>query len=143
MPCAAFPGTRHPVFEPDQRSAARACYGSPEWSCVRKSMSRDRNGRRRPGGIGRRETSAAAQRIPKLVRFLAGHALFGGLVGCVIASAFLWLDVGGLGTLFAGERSRVALIVLYFGSFILTFASAAMGTAVMLLPKDKDPFPPA
>jgi hypothetical protein len=88
-----------------------------------------------PGGRPR-------SRLPKLVRFLAGHALLGGVVGGFVAGALLWLDVGGLGTLFSGERSLIALIVLYFGSFVLTFASAAMGTAVMLLPKDEDTYPP-
>lgn len=84
---------------------------------------------------------ATVRGLPKLVRFLAGHALLGAGVGLLVAVALLWLDVGGLGTLFAGERSMIALIILYFGSFILTFASAAMGTAVMLLPKDEDSFP--
>lgn len=107
------------------------------------SMSYDRNAGRRPDGLAGRDPTMAARRLPKLVRFLVGHALLGGVVGLGIALAFLWLDVDGLGTLFAGERSWAALVVLYFGSFVLTFASAAMGTAVMLLPKDEDSFPPA
>ena len=83
----------------------------------------------------------AVQQLPKLIRFLGMHAAFGAALGIGIAGALLWLDVAGLGRLFAAEQSGFAAGLLYFGSFAFTFASAAMGTAVMLLPTSKDEFP--
>lgn len=84
-----------------------------------------------------------SDRLPKLIRFLALHAAFGAVLGIVIAAALLWLDIAGLGGLFAAERATIAPALLYFGSFAFTFASGAMGTAVMLLPKSEDEFPRA
>lgn len=79
--------------------------------------------------------------LPYLVRFLGMHAGFGAALGIGVAGLLLWLDVAGIGTLFVGERAQVAITLLFFGSFALTFASVAMGTAVMLLPKSDDEFP--
>lgn len=90
---------------------------------------------------GRPKRPGESEGLPYLVRFLALHAGFGALIGIGVAGLLLWLDVAGLGTLFVGERAQVAITLLFFGSFALTFAAAAMGTAVMLLPKDEDDFP--
>jgi len=79
-------------------------------------------------------------RIPKLIKFLGMHAIFGAILGVAVAVGLLWLDVAGIGTLFLGERAPIIAGLLYFGSFAFTFASFAMGTAVMLLPKDEDDF---
>ena len=68
-----------------------------------------------------------------LVGFLVRHALLGIAVGWGIALAFLWLDVGLLGTLIAeAEQPWLPLLLLFFGLGV-TFGSVAMGSAIMLL----------
>lgn len=81
--------------------------------------------------------------LPRLVRFLMGYAAFGALLGCGIAGALLALPGLPIGSLMANTSTPVAAIYLYFGSFAATFASLAMGTAIMLLPKDDEPPPSA
>ncbi len=81
--------------------------------------------------------------LPRLVRFLMGYAAFGAVLGCAIAGALLMLPGLPIGDLMANTSTPVAAIYLYFGSFAATFASLAMGTAVMLLPKDDEPPPSA
>jgi hypothetical protein len=62
------------------------------------------------------------------INLAAGVALAGLLVG-----GLLWLDPGGLRHLILSDRSPgVALGLLLFG-FAVTFASAAMGSAIMAL----------
>lgn len=90
---------------------------------------------------GRAKRPGKPDGLPYLVRFLAMHAGFGAALGIGVAGLLLWLDVAGIGTLFVGERAQVAITLLFFGSFALTFASVAMATAVMLLPKSDDEFP--
>lgn len=76
-----------------------------------------------------------APRPPDLIRFLALHALSGALVGCLAAGGLLASDAGGLATLFAESGSAIPAGALLFGGFALTFGSLAMGSAIMLLPR--------
>lgn len=89
---------------------------------------------------GKRLGAGTVPVLPKLIRFLGMHAAFGAALGICVAFLLIWLDVAGIGTLFAGERAPLVAGLLYFGSFAFTFASAAMGSAVMLLPKDEQDF---
>lgn len=78
--------------------------------------------------------------MPELVRFLGLHCVLGAAFGVVAAAAVIISNVAGLKTLLETSNDpAVALGMLYF-MFALTFASLAMGAAVMLLPdKDDDP----
>ena len=80
------------------------------------------------------------KRIPRLLRYLALHAAVGAIIGVSAAAALLYLDVAGLGTLFAASDMKIEAGILLFAFFALTFASLSMGSAIMLLPRD-DSFP--
>jgi hypothetical protein len=68
-----------------------------------------------------------------LFRLLAINLGIGLLIAVLLAAGLLWLDVGGLRHLILADRSpAVALGLLLFG-FVITFGSAAMGTAIMAL----------
>lgn len=67
------------------------------------------------------------------VAYLIRHGLAGTLAGWLTVVGLLALDVGGLGTLsFASDLFPMPLVML-FGFFGLTFASVAMGAAIMSL----------
>jgi hypothetical protein len=74
--------------------------------------------------------------MTRLVRFLAVHATIGVLAGSAAATALLLADVGGLGSLVHDTASPGPALALLYGGFALTFGSLAMGSAVMLLPRD-------
>jgi hypothetical protein len=68
-----------------------------------------------------------------LVAYLIRHGLAGMLAGWLTVALLLAWDVGGVGTLaLASDLFPVPLIML-FGFFGLTFASVAMGAAIMSL----------
>jgi hypothetical protein len=71
----------------------------------------------------------------RLIRFLALNAAIGAVAGGIAASAILLADVGGLATLLTESDSHMAGGALLYGGFAVTFASLAMGTAVMMLPR--------
>ena len=77
-----------------------------------------------------------------LFRMLAINLGIGLLIAAMLAAGLLWLDVGGLRHLILADRSpAVALGLLLFG-FVITFGSAAMGTAIMALgPREKADHP--
>lgn len=69
----------------------------------------------------------------RLFPLLAINLGIGLLIAALLAAGLLWLDVGGLRHLVLADRSpAVALGLLLFG-FVITFGSAAMGTAIMAL----------
>lgn len=76
-------------------------------------------------------------RTPRIVRLLAINAGIGAAIGMGAAGGLLLTDAGGLATLFAqsGDATQMAATALLFGGFAITFASLAMGSAVMLLPR--------
>lgn len=71
--------------------------------------------------------------MPRLVVFLARHAAIGFAVAAVFVGALVALDVYGIGSLLhASADGALALAILTF-AVGLTFASAQMGFAVMLM----------
>jgi len=74
----------------------------------------------------------------RLLWFLLQHAATGALVAVGVVYAIMKLDLFGLGVLIDTSRHGfLALGLLLFGLGV-TFASVAMGTAIFLLPKDRD-----
>ena len=83
--------------------------------------------------------SASVLRVP-LFRLLAINLAIGVTVAVVLVGGLLLLDPGGLRHLILTDRSPwVAVGLLLFG-FIVTFGSAAMGSAIMAagMPREKD-----
>ncbi len=78
--------------------------------------------------------------MPKLVRFVILHSALGVAAGWLIAAAVVWFDVNGFGTLVLHAQSPLTAIFILMMSFGSTFAFAALATAVMLIPTDKDDF---
>ncbi|MXU66103.1 hypothetical protein [Oceanomicrobium pacificus] len=79
-------------------------------------------------------------RLPKLLRFMALHALWGMVLGCGVLFALIWTDTFGLGRLLSQDGSGLATFVLFF-QMALTFGAIQMGVAVMLLGDSKDDGP--
>lgn len=75
-----------------------------------------------------------AARNPPLFRLLAINCLAGIVTSWLFLAGIIWLDVGGLHQLLSrSSEAGVAIAVLAAG-FAVTFGSAAMGTAVWLMP---------
>jgi hypothetical protein len=73
--------------------------------------------------------------LPRLVRFMLVHVANGMVIGCLFLFGLLWLDLGGLARLLAGDESGLATFVLFFQT-ALTFGAVSMGVAVMNLGED-------
>jgi membrane glycosyltransferase len=71
--------------------------------------------------------------MPTLVLFLARHALVGFALAVVFVGALLAFDVARLGTLVWGSPSGLFAVAALTFAVGLTFASAQMGFAIMLL----------
>lgn len=77
---------------------------------------------------------------PKLVRFVLKNSLMGMVIGWLLASAVVYFDFNGFGSLIMeSSHVAVALFIMFF-SFGITFGFAYLTTAVLLLPTDKDDF---
>ncbi len=79
--------------------------------------------------------------MPHLVRFLLRHALLGVALAVVFVGALLALDIAGLGTLMWQSPSGLIAAFALTVALSVTFGSAQMGFAVMLLPEDDAPRP--
>ena len=78
--------------------------------------------------------------LPKLVRFVVKNSLMGMVIGWLLASAVVYFDFNGFGSLvMESSHVAVALFIMFF-SFGITFGFAYLTTAVLLLPTDKDDF---
>ena len=89
--------------------------------------------------INPNETPAGVLRGP-LFRLLAINLLIGIAVAALLVGGLILLNPGGLRHLIFADRAPwVAIGLLLFG-FIVTFGSAAMGSAIMAagLPRDDD-----
>ncbi|QDP24113.1 hypothetical protein [Bradyrhizobium cosmicum] len=76
-------------------------------------------------------------RIP-LFRLLAINLAIGACAAALLVGGLLWLNPGHLRELiFADRAPGIALLVL-LGSFLITFGSAAMGSAIMLHGRKED-----
>ncbi|MEO0999955.1 MAG: hypothetical protein AAFW69_05045 [Pseudomonadota bacterium] len=74
--------------------------------------------------------------MPHLVRFVLRSAATGVAVGWSFLLALLHFDAAGLGSLVArvdGSGVATAMLFVFFG---ITFGSAAIGIAVMTLPRE-------
>lgn len=66
-----------------------------------------------------------------LLRFLGGHLLVGVIVGWGALGAFIWLDIGRLGSLVLDSPDWPLVLAMLLVVFAITFGSLAMGTGVM------------
>lgn len=78
--------------------------------------------------------------MPKLIRFVVLNAAIGIVIGWAIAAALLWMNVSGLGDMYAHSDAKPLILALLGMSFGVTFGFAYLSTAVMLLPASKDDF---
>jgi hypothetical protein len=91
-------------------------------------------------------------RRPNLIRYplfrLLAINLAGGLaLAVLLVGGLLWLDPGGLRHLIFADRSPGVALGLLLFSFMVTFGSTVMGSAIMALGQrerqDDTPRPPA
>lgn len=78
--------------------------------------------------------------MPKLIRFLLINTALGVLIGWVVVAGVLYFNINGFGDLIWRSSSRIAALFILFASFASTFGFAAVATAIMLMPTDKDEF---
>ncbi len=76
------------------------------------------------------------RRVPHLIRFLGLHMATGFAIGIIIASAMIMSNLAGLKDLLTEAREPFVAILLLCAFNGLTFASVAMGVAVMTMPYD-------
>nr|WP_094462073.1 hypothetical protein [Pannonibacter phragmitetus] len=70
------------------------------------------------------------------MRLLAVNALSGSAVALVVVGGLFASNAGGLYDLVANASDPAVPVILLAFGFIITLGSAAMGTAVMMLPRD-------
>jgi hypothetical protein len=78
----------------------------------------------------------ARNRLPRLIRFLGLNMGIGFAIGIIIASAMIMSNLAGLKDLLIETGDPFVAILLLYAFNALTFASVAMGVAVMTLPYD-------
>ena len=76
-----------------------------------------------------------------LPRLLAINLGIGIAVAVLLVGGLLVLNPGGLRDLIFADRSPFVPIFLLLGGFVVTFASAAMGTAIMAMGAERDDEP--
>lgn len=74
--------------------------------------------------------------VPRLLRFLALHLALGAAAGVAFAAIVIMSNVSGIKTLIAESANPYLVLVLLYGSNVLTFGSLAMAIGVMTLPFD-------
>ena len=72
----------------------------------------------------------ALLRIP-LFRLLAINLAIGACAATLLVGGLLWLNPGHLRELIFADRAPGIALVLLLASFLITFGSAAMGSAIM------------
>lgn len=75
----------------------------------------------------------------RLIRFLGVNLAIGALSGWAFVAALLYLDIGGFGALVQSSADRLLATAILIVVITITWGSAAMGTAVFLLPKSEKP----
>lgn len=75
-------------------------------------------------------------------RLLAINGLSGALLGMGFAGGVYWLDVGHIQRLVANDAGGMIAVALMTAGFVITCASLAMGSAIMLLPRETPESPP-
>lgn len=74
--------------------------------------------------------------VPRLLRFLALHLALGAAIGVAFAAIVIMSNVSGIKTLIAESSNPYLVLILLYGSNMLTFGSLAMAVGVMTLPLD-------
>lgn len=74
-----------------------------------------------------------------LLRLLAVNAAGGTAAALILVAGLYWLDVAGLQRLSAGSSHPWLPVAMLAVAFVITFASAAMGAAIMLLQQEAGP----
>ncbi|MFC2952261.1 hypothetical protein ACFOOP_10000 [Marinicaulis aureus] len=74
----------------------------------------------------------------RLTRFLLTHLALGAVSGWIFVGALFYFNVGGLGDLIADPASGPLAAIMLLIVVTITWGSAAMGTAVFLLPREED-----
>ncbi|PJG53435.1 hypothetical protein CVM73_21065 [Bradyrhizobium forestalis] len=75
-------------------------------------------------------TRPALLRIP-LFRLLAINLAIGACAAALLVGGLLWLNPGHLRELIFADRAPGIALLLLLASFLITFGSAAMGSAIM------------
>jgi len=73
-----------------------------------------------------------------LIRLFVVNGTFGALIGVLFVALAYVFDLRGLGTLLANSDVALLAIAILTFSVSATFAGAAIGTAVMLLPEREE-----
>jgi hypothetical protein len=68
-----------------------------------------------------------------LFRLLAINLAIGVSIAGLLVGGLLFLDLGGLRHLILADRSPLTALALLLFGFVVTFGSAAMGTAIMAM----------
>ncbi|MHC2625042.1 hypothetical protein ACVIW2_007074 [Bradyrhizobium huanghuaihaiense] len=76
-------------------------------------------------------------RIP-LFRLLAINLAIGACAAVLLVGGLLWLNPGHLRELIFADRMPGIALVLLLASFLITFGSAAMGSAIMAQGRKED-----
>jgi len=79
----------------------------------------------------------ALLRIP-LFRLLAINLAIGACAATLLVGGLLWLNPGHLRELIFADRAPGIALVLLLASFLITFGSAAMGSAIMAQGRKED-----
>lgn len=79
----------------------------------------------------------ALLRIP-LFRLLALNLAIGACAATLLVGGLLWLNPGHLRELIFADRSPGIALALLLASFLITFGSAAMGSAIMAQGRKED-----
>ncbi|MBR0708589.1 MULTISPECIES: hypothetical protein [Bradyrhizobium] len=82
-------------------------------------------------------TSPRLFRIP-LFRLLAINLAIGACAAVLLVGGLLWLNPGHLRELIFADRTPGIALVLLLASFLITFGSAAMGSAIMAQGRKED-----
>ncbi|RQH12442.1 hypothetical protein [Bradyrhizobium sp. RP6] len=84
-----------------------------------------------------RRPTPALLRIP-LFRLLAINLAIGAGAAALLVGGLLWLNPGHLRELIFADRAPGVALLLLLASFLITFGSAAMGTAIMAQGRKED-----
>lgn len=77
-----------------------------------------------------------------IFRLLAINGLSGAALGVAFAIGIYWLDIGGIQRLVENDSGGMIALVLMTAGFVITCASLAMGSAIMMMPRDDKDDPP-
>lgn len=77
--------------------------------------------------------------LPKnpLMRLLSINLAIGAAAGLLVVAGFYVLDIGGIQRLTNSDEMPWVPVIMLIVMFIITLGSAAMGAAIMMLPKDE------